>query len=74
MKDLNFTPEIHLVDGRIVRNIADAIALVREHETRPGVDRRDEVLHALERARSPEERYAAASLFLGWVEELKLVA
>src|SRR5436309_1748321 len=42
MTDFYFTPEIHLVDGRIVRNIADAIGLLREHETRPGVDRRDE--------------------------------
>jgi hypothetical protein len=33
------------------------------------VDRRDEVLHTLERARS----IAAAHLFLGWLEELEVV-
>jgi hypothetical protein len=69
----NFTPELHLVDGRIIRNIEDAIAFAREQEARPGVDRRDEVLHALERARGREEAHAAAHLFLRWLEELEIV-
>jgi hypothetical protein len=71
--EFNFTPEVHLVDGRIIRNIEDAAAFAREHEPRPGVDRRDEVLHALERAKSREEAHAAAHLFLRWLEELELV-
>ena len=71
--EFNFTPELHLVDGRIIRNIEDAMAFAREHETRPGVDRRDEVLHMLERAGSMEEAYAAANLFLQWLEELEIV-
>jgi hypothetical protein len=71
--EFNFTPELHLVDGRIICNIEDAIAFAREQETRPGLDRRDEVLHTLERARSIEEAYAAAHLFLGWLEELEVV-
>jgi hypothetical protein len=71
--EFNFTPEIRLLDGRIVRNIEDAIAFVREHESRPGVDRRDEVLHALERASNREQAYAAANLFLEWLEELDVV-
>ena len=71
--EFNFTPELHLVDGRIIRNIEDAIAFAREQETRPGVDRRDEVVHTLERARSIEEAYVAAHLFLGWLEELEVV-
>jgi hypothetical protein len=62
--EFNFTPELHLIDGRIIRNIKDAIAFAREQEVRPGVDRRDEVLHALERARDREEAHAAAHLFL----------
>jgi hypothetical protein len=41
-------------DGRMIRSLADAIALVREHESRPGVDVRDEVLHLLERARTDQ--------------------
>ena len=69
----NFTPELHLVDGRIIRNIEDAIAFAREQEARPGVDRRDEVLHALERARGREQAHAAAHLFLRWLEELEIV-
>jgi hypothetical protein len=71
--EFNFTPELHLVDGRVIRNIEDAIAFAREQETRPGVDRRDEVLHSLERARSVEEAHAAAHLFLRWLEELEIV-
>src|SRR5262249_10247211 len=31
-------PKIRLTDGRVIGTIADAIALVREHESRPGVD------------------------------------
>jgi hypothetical protein len=72
--EFNFTPEVHLVDGRIIRSIEDAIAFAREQESRPGVDRRDEVLHALERAKSREETHAAAHLFLRWLEQLEVVA
>jgi len=53
--------KLYMRDGRIVRSLADAIALVREHESRPGVDVRDEVLHLLERARTDQERQAAAA-------------
>lgn len=65
-------PKIHLLDGRVIGSVADAIALLREHESRPGVDDRDEVLHHLERAQTDEERRAAARGFLVWVEELGL--
>jgi hypothetical protein len=60
-------------DGRTIRSLADAIALVREHESRPGVDVRDEVLHLLERARTDQERQAAAAAFIAWAEELNLL-
>jgi len=69
----NFTPELRLADGRIIRNLDDAIGFVREHEARPGVDQRDEVLHALEAAHSKEAAHAAAHRFLRWLEELQLV-
>jgi hypothetical protein len=71
--DFNFTPELRLRDGRIVRNLVDAAELAREHEPRPGVDRRDEVLHLLERAQTQEQALAAAQIFLQWLEELDLV-
>jgi hypothetical protein len=71
--EFNFTPELRLADGRIIRNIEDALAFAREHEPRPGVDMRDEILHALERARTCEQAHAAAHLFLRWLEELELV-
>jgi hypothetical protein len=71
--EFNFTPELRLTDGRIIRNLDDAVLFVREHEVRPGVDRRDEILHAVERAQNREEAHAAAHLFLQWLEELQLV-
>ena len=71
--EFNFTPELRLTDGRIIRNLDDALLFVREHEVRPGVDRRDEILHAVERAQNREEAHAAAHLFLQWLEELRLV-
>jgi hypothetical protein len=71
--EFNFTPELRLIDGRVIRNIADAASFAREQELRPGVDRRDEILHALERAQSPEEVHDAAHLFLRWMEELEIV-
>jgi hypothetical protein len=71
--EFNFTPELRLIDGRIIRNLEDATAFMREHEARPGVDRRDEVLHTLEHAQTQEELYAAANLFLAWLEELEIV-
>jgi hypothetical protein len=72
--DLAIEPALHLRDGRVVRTLADAIALLRDHEGRPGVDRRDEVLHRLERAQTDAERHAAARMFLAWAEELDLLA
>jgi hypothetical protein len=50
-----FTSELHLRDGRVIRDLEDAISFAREHEARPGVDQRDEVLHRIERAESDEE-------------------
>ena len=64
---------IRLVDGRVIGSIAGAIALVREHESRPGVDDRDEVLHRLERARTDEDRQAAVRAFFEWAKELRLL-
>jgi hypothetical protein len=71
--EFSFTPELHLRDGRIVRNLDDAAQLMREHEPRPGVDRRDEILHGLERAQTQEQALAAAHYFMQWLEELELV-
>jgi hypothetical protein len=61
---------LYLRDGHIIRSIGDAIAYLREHEVRPGVDARDEVLHKLERAGTDRERQTAAEAFLAWAEEL----
>jgi hypothetical protein len=68
-----FTPELHLKDGRIIRDLNDATSFAREQEARPGVDQRDEVLHKMERAESDEEAHAAAHLFVRWLEELGIL-
>jgi hypothetical protein len=68
-----FTPELHLKDGRIIRDLEDAASFAREHELRPGMDQRDEVLHKLERADSQETAHAAAHFFVRWAEELDLL-
>lgn len=68
-----FTPELRLEDGRVIRDIEDALGFAREQEARPGVDQRDEVLHKMERAKSNEESHAAAHLFLRWLEELDIL-
>jgi hypothetical protein len=68
-----FTPELHLKDRRIIRNLDDAVSFAREQEVRPGVDQRDEVLHKMERAQSREEAHAAAHAFLRWLEELDVL-
>jgi hypothetical protein len=70
--ELVFTPELHLRDGRVIRHLDDAIDFAREHELRPGVDQRDEVLHAMERAATREEAHAAAYRFLRWLEQLEV--
>jgi hypothetical protein len=71
--DFHFTPELHLRDGRIIRDLEDAIGFAREQELRPGVDQRDEVLHAIERAQTKEQAHAAAHMFVRWVEELDAI-
>ncbi len=68
-----FTPEPHLKDGRIIRDLDDAASFAREQEVRPGVDQRDEVLHRIERAKSKEEAHAAAHSFVRWLEELDVL-
>ena len=68
-----FTPELHLKDGRIIRDLDDATSFAREQEARPGVDQRDEVLHKMEHAQSKEEAHAAAYSFVRWLEELEIL-
>ncbi|HEY7245851.1 MAG TPA: hypothetical protein VH678_18430 [Xanthobacteraceae bacterium] len=70
---LFFQRELHTRDGRVIHSIADAIALLREHEARPGVDARDEVLHRLERAHNEQEFQHAAEAFVAWAKELDLL-
>jgi hypothetical protein len=70
---LRLDPELHMRDGRIIGTLADAIALLREHEARPGVDVRDEVLHHLERAQTAEECQRAVDAFVSWAKELDLL-
>jgi hypothetical protein len=68
-----FHPEIPTRDGRTIRSLGDAMRLLREHESRPGIDNRDEVLHGLERAQNDAQRQAAAKAFFIWARELDLI-
>lgn len=67
-EEVPLRPAMQFSNGRTVRTLKDAIFLLREHEMRPGVDDRDEVLHLLERARSEEERAAAIARFRQWAQ------
>jgi hypothetical protein len=71
--DFVFNPELRLVDGTVIRNRDDALAFARAQEGRPGVDKRDEVLHGLERAKAPAEAKAAAARFRDWLAELEVL-
>jgi len=70
IQEFYVTPELHLKDGRIIRDLDDAAAFAREQEVRPGVDQRDEILHAIERAQDREQAHAAAHAFLRWLEQI----
>jgi hypothetical protein len=66
MDQFELEPGLRLNGGRIIRTAADALALLREHETRPGVDDRDEVLHQIERAQDKHTMAAALQRFQAW--------
>jgi hypothetical protein len=72
-REITLNPALHLRDGRVIRSLADALMLVREHEARPGLDDRDEVLHRLERARNRTEQQKAVEAFFIWARELDLL-
>jgi hypothetical protein len=57
-------PQLHLRDGRIIRSLGDAITLLREHESRPGIDNREQ---------TDEQRQKAAAAFFAWAKELELI-
>jgi hypothetical protein len=71
--EYRLAPGLRMRDGRIIRSLADAITLLREHESRPGIDNRDGVLHGLERAQTDGQPQEAAAVFLAWARELDLV-
>ena len=62
--EFHFTPELHLKDGRIIRDLDDALSFAREQEARPGVDQRDEILHKIEQARGKEAGSSCSTLLL----------
>ena len=64
-------PPIRLRDGRLISTADEAAALVRTQELRPGIDRRDEVLHLLERAATGDQQRAAIEAFREWLDGLE---
>jgi hypothetical protein len=73
MVDFAFNPELRLMDGSIIRNRDDALAFLRAQEARPGVDDRDELLHAFERIRDPDALELVALRFRDWLRELEIL-
>ncbi len=73
MVDFMFNPELRLLDGTVIRDRADAIAILRAQEARPGVDDRDELLHLIERANDPGAMRLAGSRFREWLRELEIL-
>ena len=65
-------PELHLRDGRIIHSLGDTMALLREHESRSGIDNRDEVLTGSSARRTTSNAEAAAGFF-AWAKELDLI-
>jgi hypothetical protein len=71
--DFTFNPELRLLDGSIIRNLDDALNFARAQEARPGVDQRDDVLHALERAGTSQQAERAAARFRDWLAALEVL-
>jgi hypothetical protein len=69
LEEFKLNPALQLNGVRVIRTAADALALLREHETRPGVDDRDEVLHQIERAKDAGEMAAALARFRAWATD-----
>jgi hypothetical protein len=68
-----FAPEIRLMDGSVIRNREDALFFLRAQEARPGVDDRDELLHAIERADEPSAIAHAGRRFRDWLRQLEIL-
>ncbi|MDQ2079845.1 hypothetical protein RA307_06600 [Xanthobacteraceae bacterium Astr-EGSB] len=57
----------------MIRNRDDALEFLRAQEARPGIDNRDELLHAIERADDPNRVESAAVRFRNWLRELEVL-
>jgi hypothetical protein len=68
-----FTPELHLKDGRIIGISKTRRRLLANRRLDRESDKRDEILHKMERAEGDEEAHAAAHRFLRWLEELDIL-
>lgn len=64
--EFSLDPPIRINGLRTLWTADDALALLREHGARPGVDDRDEVRHQLERAKTEDELRAAVARFRKW--------
>jgi hypothetical protein len=69
LEQIELEPALRLDHSRAIRTAADAIAVLRDHEVRPGVDDRDEVLHQIERAQNEQQMHEALDRFRRWFQD-----
>jgi hypothetical protein len=71
MTPFEFTPELRLRDGRVVRNSDDALEITRAaYDQTAG---REEILHWLEGAVTQGQAATAKLMFVAWLQERGLI-
>ena len=71
--DIIFDPELRLVDGTVIQNARDAIAVTRR-QARSGSAEAGEILGLFENATRPEECEAAGQRLRSWIVRVGLLA
>jgi hypothetical protein len=72
MIEFYFTPELHLKDGRVIRDLNDAASFAREQETGQVSTGAMKYCTAWSAPRAGKN-HAAAHPFIRWLEELGIV-
>jgi hypothetical protein len=71
MTHFEFTPELQLGDGRVVRNSDDALEIARAAYNHTAG--RDEIVHWLESAATKGQTATAKLVFIAWLQERGLI-
>ena len=71
MTRFEFTPELRLRDGRVVRNSDDAFEIVLAAYNHTAG--REEIFHWLESAATPGQTATAKLVFIAWLQERGMI-